>query len=74
MAYLEKAGYGGSAAAPVVKCIFMQLSGIVPADPVVLSDPLDVTSTIPAEPTELADTSCMNGVFRVNDRQPPPTD
>jgi penicillin-binding protein 2 len=64
-AYLEKSGYGSRAAGPVVKCVFMQLSGYVPADPVVLSDPLNTDSIFPASPTRLADTSCYAGRFSV---------
>jgi penicillin-binding protein 2 len=62
-AYLEKAGYGSQAAGPVVKCIFMQLSGIAPADPVELSDPLDTSALVPAESQTLADQSCYAGRF-----------
>lgn len=62
-AYLEKAGYGSQAAGPVVKCVFLQLSGVAPADPVVLSDPLDTEVLIPAEPKRLADQSCYDGRF-----------
>jgi penicillin-binding protein 2 len=62
-AYLEKSGYGSQAAGPVVKCIFMQLSGIAPADPVVLSDPLDTSSLVPAESQSLRDQSCYAGRF-----------
>jgi penicillin-binding protein 2 len=62
-AYLEKAGYGSQAAGPVVKCIFLQLSGIAPVDPVVLSDPLDTQVLLPAEPKNLADRSCYAGRF-----------
>ncbi|MDG1265586.1 MAG: penicillin-binding transpeptidase domain-containing protein [Ilumatobacter sp.] len=62
-AYLEKSGYGSQAAGPVVKCIFLQLSGIAPADPVTLSDPLDTTELIPAESQLLADQSCYAGRF-----------
>jgi penicillin-binding protein 2 len=62
-AYLEKSGYGSQAAGPVVKCIFLQLSGIAPADPVVLSDPLDTESLVPAESKRLADQSCYDGRF-----------
>jgi penicillin-binding protein 2 len=62
-AYLEKSGYGSQAAGPVVKCIFMQLSGIAPADPVVLSDPLDTSSLVPAESQSLRDRSCYAGRF-----------
>lgn len=62
-AYLEKAGYGSRAAGPVVKCMFMQLSGIVQADEVLLSDPLDTGSTEPAAEKWLRDTSCYEGRF-----------
>jgi penicillin-binding protein 2 len=62
-AYLEKAGYGSQAAAPVVKCLFLQMSGITQADPVRLSDALDTTSTVAAQPRQLADTSCFDGRF-----------
>lgn len=54
-AYLEKAGYGAQAAAPVAKCIFQSFQGIVPLDPVQLSDPLDITQTVAAQPTYLPD-------------------
>ncbi|TFH20865.1 MAG: hypothetical protein E4H05_01385, partial [Acidimicrobiales bacterium] len=62
-AYLEKAGYGSQAAAPVVKCMFLQMSGLEQSDPVVLSDSLDTNSTRPAQPVQLADPSCFNGRF-----------
>ncbi|MEO1055591.1 MAG: penicillin-binding transpeptidase domain-containing protein [Actinomycetota bacterium] len=62
-AYLEKAGYGARAAAPVVKCMFTQLSGLTEADPVVLSDPLDENDLTPAPPMSLRDTSCFEGQF-----------
>ncbi|WP_420450557.1 peptidoglycan D,D-transpeptidase FtsI family protein [Ilumatobacter sp.] len=62
-AYLEKSGYGASAAGPVVKCVFLQLSGITPADPVELSDPLDTTNLVPAPENRLDDTSCYEGEF-----------
>jgi penicillin-binding protein 2 len=60
-AYLEKSGYGSQGAGPVVKCMFLQLSGIAPTDPVVLSDPLDAESEVAAGPKRLADTSCYDG-------------
>ena len=60
-AYLEKAGYGARAAAPVVKCVFTQLSGATAADPVVLSDPLDTNDLTPAPSQSLRDTSCFEG-------------
>ena len=62
-AYLEKAGYGARAAAPVVKCVFTQLSGATAADPVVLSDPLDTNDLTPAPSQSLRDTSCFEGQF-----------
>ena len=62
-AYLEKSGYGSQAAAPVVKCTFLQLSGLTQADPVVLSDPLDIESTEAAPAKYLRDTSCYKGEF-----------
>ena len=63
VAYFEKAGYGSQAAAPAVKCMFLQMSGIAPTDPVVLSDALDTSSTLPAQPRRLPDTDCFNGRF-----------
>ena len=62
-AYLEKSGYGASAAGPVVKCVFLQLSGLAPTDPVELSDPLDTTNLVPAPSQELRDPSCYRGEF-----------
>ncbi len=62
-AYLEKAGYGSQAAAPVVKCVFLQMSGLQPSDPVVLSDALDTSSDLPAQPLQLTDPSCFAGRF-----------
>lgn len=62
-AYLEKAGYGSQAAGPVVKCIFLQMSGVAPADPVTLSDPLNTDSIFAAPEKELRDQSCFAGRF-----------
>jgi penicillin-binding protein 2 len=62
-AYLEKSGYGSQAAAPVVKCMFLQMSGVAPTDPVELSDPLDPNSTVAAPERVLRDQSCYNGRF-----------
>ncbi len=62
-AYLEKAGYGSQAAAPVVKCVFLQMSGLEQSDPVVLSDALDTSSDLPAQPLQLTDPSCFAGRF-----------
>ena len=60
-AYLEKAGYGSQAAAPVVKCMFLALSGENPLDPVMPSDPLDLDATAAAPTQSLRDTSCYIG-------------
>jgi len=62
-AYLEKAGYGSQAAAPVVKCMFLQMSGLATTDPVRLSDPLDTRSNLPAQPRDIPDPSCYDGRF-----------
>jgi penicillin-binding protein 2 len=62
-AYLEKSGYGSQAAAPVVKCIFLALSGMAPIDEVRVSDPLDLNATVAAPPRGLADTTCFNTRF-----------
>jgi penicillin-binding protein 2 len=62
-AYLEKSGYGSQAAAPVVKCIYLQLSGLAFTDPVVLSDPLDPDSSVAAPSRQLTDTTCFAGRF-----------
>jgi penicillin-binding protein 2 len=66
-AYLEKAGYGSQAAGPVVKCMFLQMSGVAPADPVRVSDALDTTTTQAAQPRQLADTSCYEGRFATSE-------
>ncbi|MGB1823638.1 MAG: hypothetical protein ACPHO9_03590, partial [Ilumatobacteraceae bacterium] len=58
-AYLEKAGYGSQAAAPVVKCTFIMLSGLIEADPVVISEPLDLSATTSAPAQKLADVGCF---------------
>ncbi len=62
-AYLEKSGYGSQAAAPVVKCMFMQMSGVTGADPVVLAEPLNTESTQPAPARSINDTECFAGRF-----------
>jgi penicillin-binding protein 2 len=60
-AYLEKSGYGSQAAAPVVKCAFLALSGLRATDPVQPADPLDLNATVAAPPQQMADTTCWNG-------------
>lgn len=62
-AYLEKAGYGSRAAAPVVKCMFLALAERAPMHPVLLSDPLDVTQPTAALERQLPSTSCMAGQY-----------
>jgi penicillin-binding protein 2 len=57
--YLEKAGYGSVGAAPVVKCMFEALSGVLPMDPVELSEPLDTTQQKAAQDLPKVDVSCM---------------
>ena len=62
-AFLEKSGYGARAAGPVVKCMFLQLSGLAPTDEVRLADPLDESSDAAAPDRWLPDTSCFDGRF-----------
>jgi penicillin-binding protein 2 len=57
-AYLEKSGYGSQAAAPVVKCTFLVLSGLRATDVVEPADPLDLSSTEAAPSQRLDDTTC----------------
>jgi len=59
VSYLEKSGFGSTGAAPVVKCMFLALSGITPLDPVAISEPLDTTMEVPAEPLPGVATDCM---------------
>lgn len=61
VAYLEKAGYGAKAAAPVVKCMFTALAEPGMLDPVQPSDPLDVRSPYAAAPRKMTDQSCLFG-------------
>ncbi len=60
-AYLEKAGYGSQAAAPVVKCIFTALAGDYRYDEVRPADPLDKASFAVAPPTSLRNPLCLVG-------------
>lgn len=60
-AYLEKSGYGSRAAAPVVKCMFMALGGMVDTSEVQLSNPLDVDSTRAAPDRKLESNRCLGG-------------
>ena len=58
-AYLEKAGYGSKAAAPVTKCIFEALADPTMLPLVQVSDTLDLSSTLPAASNMLVDTRCL---------------
>lgn len=58
VSYMEKAGYGSKASAPLVKCVFEALGGQVTPEDVFLSDPLDQTNLVPALPNTLLDTRC----------------
>jgi penicillin-binding protein 2 len=60
-AYLEKAGYGSQAAAPVVKCIFVALSGNYRFDELLPADPLNTASNLAAPPVGLRNPSCLAG-------------
>jgi penicillin-binding protein 2 len=57
--YLEKSGYGSVGAAPVVKCMFEALSGLIPLDPVQVSEALDTSMKVPAKDLSHVDVSCM---------------
>jgi penicillin-binding protein 2 len=59
--YIEKAGYGSRAAAPVVKCMFMALAGRSTVAAAVPSDPLDVNSVTPAGQQRLPNPLCLVG-------------
>jgi penicillin-binding protein 2 len=59
--YIEKAGFGSRAAAPVVKCIFTAFAGRTRVDPAVPSDPLDVNSFEVAQPQALPNPLCLVG-------------
>ena len=60
-AYLEKAGYGSQAAAPVVKCLFVAMSGNYRFDELVPADPLNTASNLAAPPVGLRNPSCLAG-------------
>jgi len=71
VSYLEKAGYGSLGAAPVVKCMFLALSGLIPLDPVTISEPLDLESDVAAPNPATVDFSCMRSE---TDAVTPPVD
>ena len=58
-AYLEKSGYGATAAAPVVKCMFLALSKAWRVDDLVPADPLDTASNAAAASTRLRNPVCL---------------
>ncbi len=63
-AYLEKSGYGSQAAAPVVKCTFLALSGMTrhrARRAVRSARPQQHAS--PRRPMQLADTTCYDARF-----------
>lgn len=57
--YLEKAGFGSRGAAPVVKCMFLALSGITELAPVGVSEPLDLEEGRVARPAPAISSECM---------------
>ena len=61
VAYLEKSGYGSQAAAPVVKCVFSALAGVVDPQEVIPSNPLDINSTAVARSQRLVSPLCLSG-------------
>ena len=61
VAYVEKAGFGSRAAAPIVKCIFLVFAGRNTATRAVPSDPLDPTGFAVAEPQRLRRPACLGG-------------
>ncbi|MET0911134.1 MAG: penicillin-binding transpeptidase domain-containing protein, partial [Ilumatobacteraceae bacterium] len=68
-AYLEKAGYGGSAAAPVVRCMLLALNGFEQLWPVLLADQLDVSATRPAPPKQMPSEVCLDVDTEVTTRE-----
>ena len=61
-AYLEKAGYGSQAAAPVVKCVFTALVGDYRVDDVLVADPLGLDSYEAAPRISLRNPTCLASV------------
>ena len=68
-AYLEKAGYGGAAAAPVVRCMLLALNDFEQMSPVLLSDQLDITATRPAPPKQMPSEVCLEVDTAVTTRE-----
>jgi penicillin-binding protein 2 len=67
VAYLEKSGYGSKAAAPVVKCMFLALTGNQKMDEVLISDPLDTSQFSPAPQRSLKNPYCLGGSSGLKD-------
>jgi penicillin-binding protein 2 len=67
VAYLEKSGYGSKAAAPVVKCMFLALTGQTKLDPVLISDPLDTSAFTAAPNRQLKNAFCLGGSSGLKD-------
>ena len=61
-AFLEKAGYGSQAAAPVVKCIFTALAGQYRLDAVTPADPLNSNRAVAAPALGLRNPMCLAGL------------
>ena len=68
-AYLEKAGYGGAAAAPVVRCVLLALNDFEQMAPVLLADQLDITATRPAPPKQMPNEACLEVDTAVTTRE-----
>ena len=59
-AYLEKAGYGSRAAAPVVRCMMLALNNFEQLSPVLLADQLDLGATRPAPAKQMPNEACLD--------------
>jgi Penicillin binding protein transpeptidase domain len=67
-AYLEKAGYGKRAAAPVVRCLMLAVNGMYEIDTPELSDELNVLSPYAAPPNHMPDEQCLNDAAAADER------
>jgi penicillin-binding protein 2 len=67
-AYLEKAGYGKRAAAPVVRCLMLGANGLYELDEPALSDELDVRSPLAAPPNPMPSETCLDDATRTIER------
>lgn len=59
VSYLERAGYGSVGAAPVVKCMYLAFSGLIPLDEPPIADPLDLDDDVAAHDPPEVDEACM---------------